>query len=91
MIRALPSNDKKKETQGWSVVVDKIWADNGLGGPLRSEEHYDGRKMLCFSNRPFEVKRSQTIRHSNVDVAHGLALLFGIGTRALPSWDTRTR
>src|SRR6202521_5436079 len=25
------------------------------------------------------------------DVAHGLVLLFGIGTRALPSWDSRTR
>jgi hypothetical protein len=44
-----------------------------------------------FSNRPFEVKHFQTIRHCSVDVAHGLALLFGIGTRALPSWDSRTR
>jgi len=44
-----------------------------------------------FSNRPFEVKHFQTIRHCNVDVAHGLALLFGIGTRAVPSWDPRTR
>ena len=44
-----------------------------------------------FSNRPFEVKHFQTIRHCNVDVAHGLALLFGIGTKALPSWDPRTR
>jgi hypothetical protein len=44
-----------------------------------------------FSNRPFEVKHFQTIRRCNVDVAHGLALLFGIGTRALPSWDSRTR
>src|SRR6187402_2448725 len=26
-----------------------------------------------------------------VDVARGLALLSGIGTRALPSWDPRTR
>jgi acyl-CoA synthetase (AMP-forming)/AMP-acid ligase II len=33
-------------------VADNIWADNGLGGPLRSERHYDGRKMLCFSERP---------------------------------------
>jgi hypothetical protein len=31
------------------------------------------------------------IHHCNVDVSHGLALLFGIGTRALPSWDPRTR
>jgi hypothetical protein len=31
-----------------------------------------------FSNRPFEVKHFQTIRHYSVDVAHGLALLFGM-------------
>jgi hypothetical protein len=46
---------------------------------------------VCFSNRPFEVKHFQTIRHCNVDVAHGLALLFGIGTKALPSWGSKTR
>jgi len=39
-----------------------------------------------FSNRPFGVKRFQTIHHYDVDVAHGLVLLFGIGTKALPSW-----
>jgi hypothetical protein len=45
-----------------------------------------------FSNRPFGVKRFQTIcRHHSVDVTHGLALLSGIGTKALPSWDSRTR
>ena len=44
-----------------------------------------------FSNRPFEVKHFQTIHHCSVDVAHGLALLFGIGTMALPLWDSRTR
>ena len=44
-----------------------------------------------FSNRPFRVKRFQTIHHHSVDVAHGLALLFGIGTKALPSWGSRTR
>jgi hypothetical protein len=36
-----------------------------------------------FSNRPFGVKRFQTIHHCSVDVAHGLVLLFGIGTEAL--------
>ena len=46
---------------------------------------------VCFSNRPFGVKHFQTIHHCSVDVAHGLALLFGIGTRALPLWDSRTR
>ena len=44
-----------------------------------------------FSNRPVGVKHFQTIHHCSVDVAHGLALLFGIGTRALPLWDSRTR
>jgi hypothetical protein len=33
-----------------------------------------------FSNRPFWVKRFQTIHHRSIDVARGLALLFGIGT-----------
>src|SRR5438045_1213574 len=44
-----------------------------------------------FSNRPFGVKRFQTIHHCGVDVSRGLVLLFGIGTRALPSWDSKTR
>src|SRR5580698_7954825 len=44
-----------------------------------------------FSTRPFGVKHCQSIHHYNVDVARGLVLLFGIGTKALPSWDSRTR
>src|SRR5207344_2921986 len=44
-----------------------------------------------FSNRPVGVKHFQTIRRCSVDVAHGLVLLFGIGTKALPSWDSKTR
>src|SRR5882672_3270714 len=46
---------------------------------------------VCFSNRPFGVKRFQTIHHHSVDVARGLVLLFGIGTKAFPSWDSKTR
>ncbi len=46
---------------------------------------------VCFSNRPFGVKHFQTLRRCGVDVTHGLVLLFGIGTRALPSWDSKTR
>ena len=53
--------------------------------PIRCNRH------VRFSNRPFRVKHFQTIRRSSVDVAHGLALLFGIGTKALPPWDSRTR
>ena len=44
-----------------------------------------------FSNRPFGVKHFQAIHLCSVDVARGLALLFGIGTKALPSWDPRMR
>jgi hypothetical protein len=48
-------------------------------------------RNVRFSNRPFGVKHFQTIRRCSVDVTRGLALLFGIGTKALPSWDSRTR
>jgi hypothetical protein len=44
-----------------------------------------------LSNRPFGVKRFQAIHHSGVNVARGLSLLFGLGTKALPSWDSKTR
>ena len=44
-----------------------------------------------FSNRPVGVKHFQTIHHCSFDVAHGLVLLFGISTTALPLWDSRTR
>src|SRR5450759_1107746 len=47
--------------------------------------------FVRFSNRPVGVKHFQTIHHYSVDVAHGLVLLFGIGTKALPSWDSKTR
>jgi hypothetical protein len=46
---------------------------------------------IRFSNRPVGVKRFQTIHRCSVDVARGLVLLSGIGTKALPSWDSRTR
>jgi hypothetical protein len=36
-----------------------------------------------FSNRPVGVKRFQAPHRYSVDVAHGLALLSGIGTTAL--------
>src|SRR3979411_888310 len=45
---------------------------------------------VLFSNASFRVKRFQTIHHYSVDVAHGLVLLYGIGTKALPSWDSKT-
>src|SRR6476646_9381231 len=68
------------------VIVDMRMSAEG------HQRKYSARaQRVRFSNRPFGVKRFQTIHHCSVDVAHGLALLFGIGTKALPSWDPRTR
>jgi transposase len=47
------------------------------------------KDVKAFSNRPFGVKLLQTIHHYSVDVARGLVLLFGFGTKALPSWDQK--
>src|ERR1035437_7332427 len=47
--------------------------------------------LTGFSNRRFEVKHFQTIHHCSVDVAHELALLVRIGTKALTLWDSTTR
>ena len=46
---------------------------------------------VCFSNRPVRGQGRQTVHDCGVDVAHGLVLLFGIGTKALPGWDSKTR
>jgi hypothetical protein len=48
-------------------------------------------RNVRFSNRPIKVKRFQTIRRHGVDVARGLVLLFGLGTKALPAWDSKAR
>ena len=39
-----------------------------------------------FSNRPSGSSTFRLSTNSSVDVAHGLVLLFGLGTEALPSW-----
>jgi len=52
---------------------------------------FENTEYVRFSNRPVGVKRCQTIHHCSVDVARGLVLLFGIGTKALPLWDSKTR
>src|SRR5260370_10309881 len=50
----------------------------GVGTPKPPHALYSeiGDKVIAhvrFSNRPFGVKRFQTIHHHSVDVAHGLA------------------
>ena len=61
-----------------------------LGARTVMEDHLSAWDVR-FSNRPVGVKRFQTIHRCGVDVARGLVLLSGIGTKALPSWDSRTR
>jgi hypothetical protein len=71
-----------------SSVLELRLATHGRAihyGTTPTSEH------VRFSNRPFGVKHFQTIHHCNVDVARGLLLLFGIGTRALPRWGSKTR
>src|SRR6476469_7515998 len=62
-----------------------------MSGCWHKSEVPERINVVRFSNRPFGVKRFQAIHHYSVDVAHGLVLLYGIGTKALPSWDSRTR
>ena len=58
--------------------------------PLPESGHESAANDVCFSNRSVGVKRFQAVHQYSVDVAHGLALLFGIGTKALPAWGSRT-
>jgi hypothetical protein len=49
----------------------------------RHKPNVNSWPMSASLNRPFEVKRFQTIHHCNVDVARGLALLFGFAQAAI--------
>ncbi len=42
-------------------------------------------QYVRFFNRAVRVKHFQTIHDCGVNIARGLALLFGIGTKAVPS------
>ena len=48
-------------------------------------------RNVRFSNRPVWVKRFQTIHQNSFEVAREHTLLFGIGTEALPAWDSKIR
>ena len=87
LIRRLPpSTDAIKLVQLASRFSISGWPAfaSGFGTNRTSSD-------VRFSNRPFGVKHFQTIHLCGVDVARGLVLLFGIGTWAFPSWDSRTR
>src|SRR5215813_13047337 len=72
-----------------ALKLGKVFLQRTAGPYIRvksGEDHQRGfAAHVRFSNRPTEVKRFQTIHLCGVDVARGLALLFGIGTTALVS------
>jgi hypothetical protein len=69
-------------TQG---VASSDFVEGLLAALDTAEGKSPATQNVRFSNWPFGVKRFQAIRRCGVDVARGLVLLFGIGTRALPS------
>jgi hypothetical protein len=66
-------------------------SDGKLSTRKASTNSLKNKLDIRFSNRPVGVKRFQTIHRYSVDVTRRLVLPFGIGTEALPSWDSRTR
>src|SRR5271170_7127823 len=90
---ANPSSQDRTPRRAIVLAVSSAAAPYRASGLVRW--HFsDLRYVRCnvrFSNRPFGVKHFQTIHLCGVGVAHGLVLLFGIGTKALPVWDSRTR
>ena len=85
--RAAQIRSQQQRQRGWKLYSFHAPRSNassmkGCGSPgCRRAEVRSGYGHVRFSNRPFEVKHFQTIRRCSVDVAHGLVLLFGIGTR----------
>ena len=67
--------------------------EQSIGRPCRQMNgRSSGHCDLTSSIVPWGTScHRETIHGYGVDVARGLVLLFGIGTRALPSWGSRTR
>src|SRR5260370_31529328 len=78
-----------KSTAGWQAPRDRQLPCDVRSGSIASVWRCPSH--FRFANRRVEVKHFQAIHGCSVDVSHGLALLFGIGTKALPLWDSRTR
>ena len=96
ILAALACDPRIPSASSWEMVrVSVIGASKRGRTPRQSSVQATAAGSMGpnvrFSNRPFGVKHFQTIHHCNIDVARGLVLLFGIGTWALPSWDSKTR
>jgi amidase len=79
-LAGVPMMNGASTLEGYTPDIDATIVTRILdaGGIIVGKAHCE---YFCFSNRPFEVKRFQTIRRCGVDVTHGLVLLFGIGTQ----------
>ena len=77
----------------WAVVLEPraFGRLDGLFTPLVGGGENFGTVSSVPRPLPFEVKRVQTIHCHGVEVARELALLFGIGTKALPAWNSKMR
>ena len=69
---------------------------DGQSAEILGSSHLGGPISLNFEMSASLIGRSgssafQAIHHFSVDVACGLVLLFGLGAKALPVWDSRTR
>jgi hypothetical protein len=64
---------------------------SGRRPPNQKRQISSVRPMSASLIGHFESSAFQTIQRCSVDVARGLVLLSGLGTKALPSWDSRTR
>ena len=92
--RRSTSRSKPDEAMSWHGFSKTVrYTERGAADETRSNVDRQKRAahVPLLLNRPSGVKHFQTIHRCGVDVAHGLALLFGIGTKALPVWDSRTR
>src|SRR5262245_34869193 len=63
-----------------SAALQRFESANVRFGSFASDQRSRPSGYVRFSNRPFRVKRFQTIHDSGVNVARGLALLSGLGT-----------
>ena len=67
-----------------------FWAGMSLG---QTQSFDPGRPMSAslIGGLGSSAFRPSTLHYGSVDIAHGLALLFGIGTKALPAWGSRRK
>src|SRR3974390_3008297 len=89
---AVCDRDKGQSSRG----VVALTPVDGQNAEILGSSHLGGPISLNFEMSASLIGRSgssafQAIHHFSVDVACGLVLLFGLGAKALPVWDSRTR